>query len=367
MTPSNRFRRLLLLTAATAPFPVATAILAQADSVPRGTAKPPGGIVAIVGDEVFTQAELDKEVERRRAQLSQRLPAAALEREHQRLEWFTLQAMINDRLILQLVRKEEKKETGPCITEQDVDAEIGSRVELLKKKGVNIKDVEDIYQDARRAEGLTREEFRRRIKERLSINRYLWQKVFHTSDEFVSPRELKAYYQSHREEFSTPVAVSFRMIKIPPTRDNTMDVLLGLVEKGLKDGEDFVELSRKVLDALGGDLEMAGHVFVKSFEDLETWPAPTSEILRGLKKGQVSERVVTVRGDVCFFKVEDLKEGEPRPFAEVQEEITKRIRAAENQASYEAFVERQKRKTRVDVFLLEPKQGNPIGPAAPSG
>jgi hypothetical protein len=184
----------------------------------------------------------------------------------------------------------------------------------------------------------------------MSIATYLWQKVFKSNDEFVPPQEMKAYYQSHLEEFATPAEVSFRQIKIKRTRDNRMGVLADLVRKGLKEKQDFVEISKRVAELQGDDPEEGERIFTRNAEELSTWKKPLRDLLLRMKKGEASDVIETPQ-DLYFFRVEEMKQGTPKPFEEVQEEISKRVREEKNQNSYDAFLTRQRKKTRVEVFL----------------
>ncbi|HVR74892.1 MAG TPA: peptidyl-prolyl cis-trans isomerase [Planctomycetota bacterium] len=326
---------------------------APALAQPRAVERPkgPGGIVAVVGDEVLTQAELDKLVERRMAQYQEmKIPSSTLQREIRRVEWVELERRIENMLLLQLVRKEEKKNERPYVQDADVDAEILDKLKAMKEEGIPVTSVEDLYRHAREHEGLSREEFRRNLKEILSINRYLWHKVFSAKDVFVSPQDSKAYYRSHLKEFTTPVEISFRQILIPFTRDNTVDLLVALVEKSLTEGEDFVAVAHKVQDVLGGDAEEAERVITKSFEEIQHYVKPLPDVLRGLKKGEVSARIRTVH-DIRYVKVEDVKDGIPRSYTEAQEEISRKIRDDRRRNALVTFMADVRRKTRVEKYL----------------
>jgi hypothetical protein len=344
---------LVLLLPAIALFAVHSRGLGQAESSAPGSTKGPGGIVSTVGDDVITQAELDKRVERRRAQLLASMPASAIDREYLRLQKMELERMIEDKLILQLIKLEEKKAEHSFITEAHIDAEIDRQVETLKKSGVGVKTPEDLYRLSREREGLTREEYRKNVKEKLLINSYLWQKrIFHGEEEFVPPQAMKAYYLSHRDEFTTPVELSFYQLIIKPTRDTRTEYLLGKTKSGLLEGQDFVELSRTVAEAQGDDPDAAARLQTRTFAELKNWLKPIAEVLRTMKKGEVSELVRTTQ-DIRVFKVVSVTEGTPRPFEEVQEEISLRIRQENNQSSLDSFLERQKQKTRIVRYLPE--------------
>lgn len=324
---------------------------AQTEGPVNMTPKGPGGIVAIVGDEVVTRAELDKKVERRRFQLLRRLPASVVDRELAWIERDVLLGMIDTKLLLQLVRQEEKKGEGPYIRDVDIDAEVSRQVEESRKRGERIRDPEDYYRIVQETEGLSRDDFRKDLKQELSITKFLFLKVYKANDEFVPPLELKAFYQSHVDEFSTPIEVAFWQLIIDYSRDNRMDLLVEKVRKGVREKQDFAELAKEIAELQGQDPEKAGILYRKNFEELKDWVKPTAEVLRTLKKGEVSDAVPTAKNDIRFFMVEDLKQGEPKSFEDVQDVLTRRIREENHRRLLESFLVRQRKKVRILNFL----------------
>jgi parvulin-like peptidyl-prolyl isomerase len=331
---------------------ISSALLAQdvtkAKEIPLPAAKRPGGIVAIVGDDVITQNELDERLERKRIDLTQRYSPSVVEAEIPRLSYWLLDQMIDDKLILALVKKDEEKEGKPSITEADLDAEIKRQLERLPKKGLAIAEPEDLYRVVLERDHMTREQYRAFMKDKLAINKYLWQKVFQPGGGYASPHELRSYYLNHLDEFTNPVEISFRQIDIPPARSNA--AIVEQVEKALKSAAPFTDVAKQVAEALGGDPGSAGRLIKKSFEELKDYSAPIRETLRRMKKGEVSDRVVTESG-IHWYQVEDVVEGKPKTYAEVQPEIEERIREEYNQAELDSFLAKLHKKKRIQRFL----------------
>jgi parvulin-like peptidyl-prolyl isomerase len=320
----------------------------------RGTEaiQAPGGIAALVGDDVITQAELDKQLEQMRLQLSSQYPTSAVQREMARLSSRVLDRMIDDRLVLQLVRKEEKKnENKPFIAESDIDGYIQRQLKDLRKENSAVQVVDDLYRMVEERDGMNRKEYRKLLREKLAVGAYIRANVMTSPDSFVAPEEAKAYYRAHLGEFTEPVEVAFRQILIKQARSNDSAARVAVVEQGLKEGIPFVELAQKYSDeVVEGKPEDAGKVRRKSFEDLKTWREPIPQVLRSLGKGEVSGRVVTVLG-VHYFQIDDLVPGKPKSFGEVQESINERIRSERNQAELDAFFQKLRRRIHVEVFL----------------
>lgn len=330
-------------------------LTALGDSVaPASAIVAPGGIVAVVGDEVITQAELERRLQQERARYSAIFPATLIEQEMPKLAWSTLQDMIGQRLVIQLVRIEEQKNEGhQIVTPAQIDYQVERQVERIRKTRPEIKSAEDLYRMAEQVDGLSQQEYRRFLKEQIEFGAYLREFVLKGAETYVSPEETRVYYRTHLDEFTTPVEIAFRQILISLNREDAL-ARKEAVEAGLKAGESFVELAKMhSQEALDGRPEAAGHLFRKSFEDLSAWHYPIPDVLRTLKVGQVSEPVRTVAG-IHFFYVEDLVPGEPKPFAEAQETIRNRLRVERENAAIREFIAELRRKSFCRVFLPRP-------------
>jgi len=321
-----------------------------------GSRSGPGGIVAIAGPDVITQAELDKRVQQSRAQLAELYPSSVLEGELARISWMTLERMIDNKLVLQLVKREEEKNEGRSfVSEVDVDRALERQLEFHRERSPMIRTTEDLYRMVRETQGLSRDEYRKFLKEQIAIEGYLRQNVLRYVDSFVSPEAARLYYKTHLDEFTNPVEISFRYILIRLSREDAWARRLA-VHKGIKENQPFLELAKKYSEeAIEGDADAAGRLWRKSFEELKSWHSPIPEVLRKLKKGQVSEGILTVRG-LQYFYVEDVVEGKPRTFSEAQEDIRKKIREAREQSQLDDFMKQLRKKTYTRNFLPRPDE-----------
>jgi parvulin-like peptidyl-prolyl isomerase len=300
-----------------------------------------------VGDDVITQAELDKRVEQRIGKLKKIFPESIVEGERARIARSVLDQMIDRRLILRLVRRDERKNEGkPYVS----DAAVDHQIRRLVEKDPLLESPEDMYRMAFEEEGLERGEFRQELKEQLEVTFYLDRHVLAAIDRFVSPAEMRYYYNTRIDDFTNPVEISFRQILIKLGGADALE-RRNAVEKGLDEGMSFVELARMYSeDVLEGHPETAGRLWRVKYEDLKSWHTPIPDVLRKMKPGGVSDAVLTVRG-LNYFYVEDVVDGEPKAFKEVQEEITRRIRRARENAEIELFLKELHKKMRVEKLL----------------
>lgn len=317
----------------------------------------PGGIVAIVADEPITQDALEEASSLRRSEPLQQASQAAIDREYARFQWLVLESLVDDTIILQLVKKEEKKAERPYATDADIDRHIEGQVRTLKKEGQPVNTPEDLYRLARLKNNRTREQYRHDVRKRLSINNYLMLHVFRADDGFVSPADARYYYERHADEFTTPVTISFRQIVLTLTRDHSLEIATRLIEEGLKAGKDFVTVKRELHQLEGEtDERLVNKIWVRPFDELREWLPPIADVLRGMKKGEVSARVATIQ-DVRYFKVEDVEEGEPVPFMEAQRYIERRLRSDRRNNRLRNWLKHQRKKTRIEYFLQPLPEG----------
>lgn len=171
----------------------------------------------------------------------------------------------------------------------------------------------------------------------------------------TSDETLKAYYDSHLDEFKTAESVRVRHILIKveeaasesakkPARDRAEEIL-----QKVRAGEDFAKLAKEysqdpVSKAKGGDLGFIqkGRM-VPEFE----------KVAFSLKPGEVSDIVETVSG-FHIIKGEQKKEPVQEPFDKVREAVKEKVR----RASVDKFAQQAIKDAKVQINLepLKPKK-----------
>jgi peptidyl-prolyl cis-trans isomerase C len=186
------------------------------------------------------------------------------------------------------------------------------------------------------------------IKDNYIAIEYLKKEV--TSKVEVSEEDLKAYYESHKDEFKMPEMVRARhiLIKIDPSasdndkkkaREKAEDIL-----KKIKAGEDFAKLASDLSDdpgskAKGGDLGFFPKgIMVKSFED----------VAFSLKPGEVSGIVETQFG-YHIIKVEEKKEPGMEPFDTAKDKIKQKLLQERTKTKVTEFIEKAIKEANIEV------------------
>ena len=213
-----------------------------------------GGIVAVVGDTVITQTELDRRVAYGRHQMSSDFPQPLVDWHRLERQHAILNRLIDEKLILHRVRIIEKKTGKPYITDAHIDWWLDKQVKRLKEEGYVAHSADDIYRIFRENYGMNRKETRAFHRDKMSIDTYMRREIYPKRvDRWVSPEESRYYYRSNIDQFTTPERISLRQIFIPRTRRDAQLAVEG-IEQALKNAADFVELARtysqEVLDGL---------------------------------------------------------------------------------------------------------------------
>lgn len=283
------------------------AMVARAEVVNR--------IVATVDGEPITAHELERYAAERRAGDADR---AAL-----------LDALITERLL-----RKEAAAQGIVIREADVDAYIAQ----VKERN-RLDDAR--FEEAIRAEGLTLDAYRRRVKEELEksqlVNREIRARVS------VSPEEIARYYEANRAEFTRGTGITLRslLLRVPALADEAEVARIRARAEELRQramaGADFAALAREHSEGPGA----ATGGLLGTFAPDELAPAVAAAV-RGLRPGDISP---VVRTDAGFqiLAVESLEGEGVRPLEEVREEIRERLYDAELQRRFEAWLSRDLR------------------------
>jgi peptidyl-prolyl cis-trans isomerase C len=186
------------------------------------------------------------------------------------------------------------------------------------------------------------------LKDNIIAIEYLKKEV--TNKVEVSEEDIKAYYESHKDEFKTPEMVRSRHILIktdPSASDNDKKKAKEKADeilKKIKAGEDFAKLASDVSDDTGskpkgGELGFfpKGRM-VKPFEDAAF----------SLKPGEVSGIVETQFG-YHIIKVEEKKEPGMEPFDTAKEKIKQKLLQERTKTKVTEFIEKTMKEANIEI------------------
>ena len=300
-------------------------------------------IVAVINDEVITQAELHRALVPVYLQMQASLAPEDLAKQMDEVRKNVLSQLIDERLMLQEARSPRPVEVGkgkigtpPVIEVSDDEVE-----EMLKDTQKKFASPEE-FEEALQQQNLTPEDLKARFKDQITIRKLISREIH--SRLAVSPSEVTAYYEAHKADFITPQAAQVATILIRP-KDN-LDV--GRAESLAKDlyrqlgaGADFYDLARRYSD--GFNPSMGGRIglLVKGKNRKEI-----DNVLFDLKAGQVSPVIRTPSG-FHLFLIESVRPARQADLSEAQSAIQDRLLSEKGSVRYTDWIA----KLRADAYI----------------
>ncbi len=198
-----------------------------------------------------------------------------------------------------------------------------------------------------RAEGLTEETHRKRVREQLIIENYSVRQI--SAEIFVSPYKMDLYYEANKERFKVEDQVHLRMILIRKQGD-TPEALAARREMAqeiigkLDTGRPFAEMAKAYSEqpqaSTGGDW---GWIDRKTISD------EFAVIAFQLNAGEHSDIIETKDGFYILF-VEEVKQARTLPLAEAREQIERILEQEERGRIQRQLVEKLRRKAFIRIY-----------------
>lgn len=234
-------------------------------------------------------------------------------------------------------------------------------VQAFKKEGYQIPDhyldqrVQDIIREnfngdrntfikTLQAQTFTLGEFRKLETEKMIVQAMRHKNV--EVNTIISPNKIQDYYRKHAAEFTSKEQVKLRMIMISAgTSDRAgQKAMAEEVLSKLVNGAEFDRMAQIYSEDstrdLGGDW---------GWIDRGTLTAPLEKVAFNLRLGKVSN-IVEVGGNYYILKVEGRQGGVTRPFAEVRDEIEKKLTSEEAQAMQERWLASLRQKAYIKMY-----------------
>ncbi|MFH1791429.1 MAG: peptidylprolyl isomerase [Candidatus Omnitrophota bacterium] len=295
MATRNKWKKAALLASA---FILLLAAGAAAEIVDK--------ILVVVNDEVITQREVDRKLAPVYGQLRTTVSGDELNERMRDFRKQIVMQLVKDKLVVS-----EAKRKGVTVSEQEVDAELA---EVRKQ----FRDDKEFYL-ALDAQGIGVEELRSNYRSSIMAKKLIDDRIGGKIS--VSPGEMIAYYNAHRDEFIDPPTARVRSILIRITSSRNAEESLAFAKDILArlENEPFAGLAEKYSDdqyaEKGGDMG-----YVKQGEMIER----INTAIFTLKQGEHSDIIRTDLG-YHIFLVEDTMDGRVIPFDRVSDDIERRI------------------------------------------
>jgi peptidyl-prolyl cis-trans isomerase SurA len=220
-------------------------------------------------------------------------------------------------------------------------------LENIKKE--NKIETEEQFQAALKTEGMTLSDLRTRLEKSMVVQQVQGTEVMGRIS--VSEAEGKAYYEAHKDEFTTPASMMLReiLIAVPASK------------LGFNVAQD--EAAKAKADALLARLK-AGDSFEKAVADVSEAPSKANggligpisladvvpalrQILESLKTGQFTE-VVRTQAGYQIYKVDTLTPARVQSWEEAREEIGNRIGNSKQAAEFLRYMQKLRAQAVID-------------------
>lgn len=294
-------------------------------------------IVAVVNNDVITLSELEEAGSRMFEQVQQSSLPAEKEEKLQKARRAVLDQLIENKLLEQEIKNKKVE-----VTERDVDAAIQ---QILQQNQANEEQMKAMLAK----EGITLSTYRRRLHDELGklrlINREIKSKIV------IKEEDLRKIYQDNLAKFTDPAEVKVQQIffGIPQlaTEAEVASIrqgALSILEKA-RSGEDFAELAGKY--SQGPEAHEGG--VLGFFKHNELRPELEESAFK-LQVGEVSGLIKSPEG-FHILRVLERKGGEPKPFAEVQNQIRDEMMQAESEKQFQEWMKALKAKAYIEIRL----------------
>jgi peptidyl-prolyl cis-trans isomerase SurA len=287
-------------------------------------------VLVKVNGEIFTKTDLETRQVQALRQKNRNISEAELRNDA------TLQKMLQEvtpQLVVDAIDELLLLQRGHELGYRLSDEQFTQIVQQIRKENKLESDAQ--FETALKQEGMTVADLRRNIERSMVINRVQQQDVMEKIA--VTEAETNAYYEAHKNEFTTPAMVTLREILVavpekapsgtPGAGESGVNVGLdeeakakasALRERALK-GEDFAKLAAELSDAPS----KANGGLIGPINREELSPA-LLELVQKLKVGEVAEPVRGPRG-YQLFKLESQSQTVVQPLAQARNAVADKV------------------------------------------
>jgi len=291
------------------------------------------GVAAQVDGQSITYQQLNSEF---RARTRRSFETVEADPQWQHVRKQILEQMINEELL-----EEEAARQKLSVSPEAVDAR-------FKNLQARFPSPEVFNQELSRR-GLTADQLKKNIQQGLLRHELLEKEVL--KKVAVTPQELSAFYQAHKDKYVQKETVHARHILIrvapdasPEDDKKAKEKATAVLVKG-KNGEDFAQLAKEYSEGptkdRGGDLGTFGRgQMLKPFEDAAF----------SLKAGEIGGPVRTKFG-YHIIKVEEKQTFKQLPYKEAESRVKDDLMNEKANARYQKYVAELRKKAKITVNL----------------
>lgn len=289
-------------------------------------------VVAVVNKEVITWSELYRMME---SEATEQVKALS---EEERIKVFKdNEAIFLEKLIDMRLQIQEARRLGFDVGHEEVK----EAIENIKKK-YTLTD--DSLQEYLKKEGLTFEEYKKRLAEQILISQFVTQQI--RNKIVVSDKEVKKYMEENKISLQESESFKLRQIFLKKPKDDTEKKVAedktSMIIQRLKAGEDFSALAKEYSEdpsgKLGGDLGYIKKSFMaKEFID----------VLSKMNTGDFSEPFWTEKG----LHIIKLDEKISMQNDEIKENVRRQLAEEQFLEKYKSLIKGLREKAYIEIRL----------------
>ncbi|MFH0986113.1 MAG: SurA N-terminal domain-containing protein [Candidatus Omnitrophota bacterium] len=293
-------------------------------------------VVAVVNDEVITQAEMDNFLRPVYEQYSKEYTGAELMKQMNEVRQKILSQMIEDKLVYQ-----EAVLLGIEVKDEDVDKELREFKEKMEKPG----ELEEMLE----REGLTMKALRERLKKQSMVRQLQDREI--RSKVIVSPTEVENFYKNSPDKFKTKERVRVRSLTIKKGEEARMKGLtdekakrrIELLEQKIKLDRDFDKIVKEASEDSHAKQEEPGE-WIERGAMIES----VDNVIFKTPVGQLTGIVETPIG-YHIFRIEAKEAETVRSFDEVKEQISGYLFQEKSTKRFQDWMEEVKKAAYISI------------------
>jgi parvulin-like peptidyl-prolyl isomerase len=291
------------------------------------------GIAALVNSDVITYSQMRALSAPKEKLLRTQYRGEELAAKIKEARSAALKDLIDRQLIIQAFKKE-----GYQIPDHFLDEQVKQIIDE------NFGGDRNTFVKTLQAQNYTMGEFKKTEMEKMIVQAMRSKNA--KLDTLISPNRIQDYYHKHRDEFTSKEQIKLRLIMIP-SRASDQAAQKSMAEEILSklvNGAEFERMAQIYSEDstrdLGGDW---------GWVDRGTLAAPLEKVAFNLSVGKISN-IIDLGGNYYILKVEDKRGGETQPFAQVRDQIEKKLLQEEAQNKQERWLASLREKAYIKTF-----------------
>lgn len=316
-------------------------------------------IIVKVNGEIMTKTDLENRQIAALRQTGQQIDPKTDDVQLKRmLDQVTPQLLVN--AIDEILMVQRGRELGYRM----VDEQFTSVLDSIKKD--NKIESDEQFQAALKAENMTLSDLRKSLERQMIISRVQQNEVM--SKIAVNDEDARAYYESHKSEFTSTRTITLReiFVNVPGDgqsvnvgRDEEARERINGIRQRALNGESYEKLAAELSDA--PSKANSGLIGPLSVSDLSP---ELQKVLDAMKPGDITAPLRGARG-YQLLKLESATSAEIKPFEEAREEISNKVFTEKRLEEFEKYLKKLRAQSIIEWKNADVKKAYDLGLTQP--